>query len=824
MMNGLMFGGEPSAGMIEGFDPAVIASLDPGMDTMVTAYYVITQADIDNGADIENGVLNTATATGTPPSGPPIDSPEDDAVTQFESNPGLSIVKSITPMDDTITVAGQVLSYEFEVTNTGNTTIDNIVVSDAGPSFGGAAGTNTMSVMSCPMTSLAPGASTTCTATYVVSQADIDNASGDDSLATNIASVTGTPPNLPELPPVLDTLEVPVDPMPMLTVEKTASAPSTVNGDPNLIDEGDIITYTYEVTNTGNVELTGVTVNDAGPTFNGVLGTGTFSPITCDATILAPGESTTCTATYILTQADIDSAAVDMDSVINIATVSGIPPLGPPVVSPPDTAVTFIPDSVALAIVKEAGVPTMVNGADPLLTDGGDMIAYTFTVTNTGNVTLTDVFITDDGITFGGQAAQGSLSAISCDATTLASGESTTCTATYTLEQADVDNSAGIPNGIKNLAKATGTPPDGPDVESPQDSAFTEIVSGPMLTIDKQVDSIGLQVGDPNFVDVMDTIYYKYTLTNTGNVTLTGVVVNDTMLTFGGEPSAGMIEGFDPAVIASLDPGMDTMVTAYYVITQADIDNGADIENGVLNTATATGTPPSGPPIDSPEDDAVTQFESNPGLSIVKSITPMDDTITVAGQVLSYEFEVTNTGNTTIDNIVVSDAGPSFGGAAGTNTMSVMSCPMTSLAPGASTTCTATYVVSQADIDNASGDDSLATNIASVTGTPPNLPELPPVLDTLEVPVDPMPMLTVEKTASAPSTVNGDPNLIDEGDIITYTYEVTNTGNEELTGVTVNDAGPNSMAYWEPGPSVRSPVMRRYWRPVRVRRVQRRIY
>ena len=66
------------------------------------------------------------------------------------------------------------------------------------------------------------------------------------------------------------------------------------------------------VTNTGNVTLTGVTVDDP------KVGT-----VTCPATTLAPAESTTCTATYTLTQADVDAGEV-----VNNATASGTPPTG----------------------------------------------------------------------------------------------------------------------------------------------------------------------------------------------------------------------------------------------------------------------------------------------------------------------------------------------------------------------------------------------------------------------------------------------------------------------------------------------------------------
>ena len=63
---------------------------------------------------------------------------------------------------------------------------------------------------------------------------------------------------------------------------------------------------------------------------------------------------------------------------------------------------------------------------------------------------------------------------------------------------------------------------------------------------------------------VGDIINYTFTITNTGNVTLTNVVVEDPLVTISG------------VAIASLAPGVTDSTTfiASYVITQQDIDAG----------------------------------------------------------------------------------------------------------------------------------------------------------------------------------------------------------------------------------------------------------
>ena len=63
-----------------------------------------------------------------------------------------------------------------------------------------------------------------------------------------------------------------------------------------------VITYSYRVTNTGNVTLTSVGVTDPMPG---------LSAINCNGvTSLAPGASVTCTATYTTTQADVDAGSI----------------------------------------------------------------------------------------------------------------------------------------------------------------------------------------------------------------------------------------------------------------------------------------------------------------------------------------------------------------------------------------------------------------------------------------------------------------------------------------------------------------------------------
>src|SRR5204862_4808618 len=78
---------------------------------------------------------------------------------------------------------------------------------------------------------------------------------------------------------------------------------------------GDLLTYTFSVTNTGNVTITGISVSD--PLLPG---------LSCTVASLAPSATSSCTATgnvYTVTQANVDAGQV-----VNTATASGTPESG----------------------------------------------------------------------------------------------------------------------------------------------------------------------------------------------------------------------------------------------------------------------------------------------------------------------------------------------------------------------------------------------------------------------------------------------------------------------------------------------------------------
>ena len=128
-----------------------------------------------------------------------------------------------------------------------------------------------------------------------------------------------------------------------------------------------------------------------------------------------------------------------MPVVNNTATASVRGPSGATVTSNSSSTSTPVAQTSSLLLTKSAAVNDV--NADGQ-TNLGDTIAWSFLVKNTGTTTVTALAVND--------ATAG---AISCPATTLAPGGSTTCTsAAHVITQADVD--AGF---VANTATATAT-------------------------------------------------------------------------------------------------------------------------------------------------------------------------------------------------------------------------------------------------------------------------------------------------------------------------------------------------------------------------------
>ena len=114
-------------------------------------------------------------------------------------------------------------------------------------------------------------------------------------------------------------------------------------------------------------------------------------------------------------------------------------------------------------------------------TKQGDVIDYTFIVSNVGAVTLTDIAVVDDRIDAPAE----------CAATTLKPGEKTTCTGTHTVTQAEADAGKDIPN----TAHATGKDPRKRNVDSPEDDAIVPFRSGALATTGSAVPIAAVLLG-----------------------------------------------------------------------------------------------------------------------------------------------------------------------------------------------------------------------------------------------------------------------------------------------------------------------------------------
>jgi uncharacterized repeat protein (TIGR01451 family) len=201
----------------------------------------------------------------------------------------------------------------------------------------------------------------------------------------------------------------------------TAPTPAIqiVKGGPALVHRGDTITYGFEITNVGNVELFDVGLTDAR------CDLGTIEPGDDVDTSLAVGEVWHFSCTHLVTDAD-------PDPIPNTVTVRGDTDEGEggdEVTDTDDHVVEIIhPDIDIEKSVSDDSVPE------------GTVVTFTYVVTNTGDTTLFDISVDDDILGHIGTTLS------------LAPGASATLTATFTVGTEPVTN-IGIASGTDVLGE-----------------------------------------------------------------------------------------------------------------------------------------------------------------------------------------------------------------------------------------------------------------------------------------------------------------------------------------------------------------------------------
>ncbi len=582
-------------------------------------------------------IVSTATGTRTNTSA---------AVSSSNAGTGNQAVDDLTTYQATLTVeksalpqtfsrAGEKITYSYQLTNTGDIELTGINLSD-----------DKAGAVSCPRTSLAVDEQMTCSAEYTITSADMSAGSVSNT-------VTARSDQAPDAQDSLTIYRA------TLSVEKTAS-PLYFGA----VD--DSISYSYLVTNTGQVPLTGISLSDD------LAGT-----VSCPQTSLDVAEQMTCTASYSISPGDFLNGTVT-----NTVTASS----------------NEAPDAADSATVRRATL-SVTKSADPgYFSQQGDEIIYEYLIQNTGAVTLHNINVIDDK---GGAA--------DCPKTSLAAGENMTCSLTYTILPADVASGS-----VTNQVTVSST-------EAPD--AVDE------LTIYLASAEVTKTAAPLYFQAEGDEITYTYVITNNGSEPLTGIVVSDN--------KAGTV----PCPNTSLAAGGSMTCTTTYLITAADVTR-----KFVTNTVTVTSNEL--PPI---SDHATVSLAR---LRVVKSADP--DRYTRTGEEITYSYEVENVGAYPLTGIHLSD-----------DRLGAVSCPKTSLTAGESMTCTKTYTVT-------AGDFLAGSLTNTVTAKSDQAPDA-----TSTVTLYPATM-TVEKSA--------DPAYFTaEGQTITYSYLITNTGGTPLTGISASD-------------------------------------
>ncbi|WP_343861257.1 DUF7507 domain-containing protein, partial [Paenibacillus motobuensis] len=485
------------------------------------------------------------------------------------------------------------------------------------------------------------------------------------TIANTIVITANNLPVPEEIGTVVDVLAVP-----RLTLSKSA--------DRTIVPPGETVTFTITLSNSGNVALMNLSVTDD------LTGFSTIIPL------LEVGQTELLQVPFLV--------PLETPPQTFINTVTAVSNETAPVTASAEVAVAARP---LLGISKVPSSTTVTPG---------ETFTYTITLSNIGNVPLTNILLIDP------------LLGLDQTIASLGVGETIELVVPFTVPQ-------GTPIGsdIVNRLTVTSAESGTQEVES------TVTVEGIGLTLSKQ----------PNrtFAAPGETITYTLTVTNLLATVQTNVVLSDPLLSF--------------SETVPVLPANVTITRFVSFTVPAGAANGSVITNTF--TASSDQTPLQ-------ETTAKIVVRSVPGAETTLQVVKLPDRSEVApGETVHYTVQVTNIGSNPATNVIVRD---SLTGTVETITV---------IAPGETVVVNFSFTVPASTLNG-----TVIANRVSVTWAeqpPGSLPVQSEARVTVAVPITP-PELDVHVT---PTTAN-------PGETVIKTITITNVSNQTITNVHVTDS------------------------------------
>jgi len=408
-----------------------------------------------------------------------------------------------------------------------------------------------------------------------------------------------------------------------------------------------------------------------------------------------------------------------------------------------NSATLHVLPAAALSLVK-------ASSGDPVRVE--NPLIYTIIVTNEGPTTAFGVTVTDTLPT-----------GVALDQATSSHGTGCSGTSPVVCTLGDLDSSAAatvtivvtptVTGTIANAAQATGVDWAGNPVDA--DGAVSVRVIDPSVEL--------VKVGEPEVVNAGDTVMYTLTVENTGDSDLNEVMVDDHLVGCVLRGPTG--DGGDPGV---LDP--DELWTYNCLVTAGDDD--------IVNTATVAATDEAGLTLS--QTDTVTVTVIHPAIAVDKVADPM---VVNAGDTVAYTVTVANSGDSDLSEVQVDDrlAGCDLSGPVGDVE-----------APGVLDVGEMWAYICEV---TAGGEDIENTAVVTATDEAGGM-----VSGSATAYVDVInPYVTFEK--------RGEPGMVHEGEMVTYTITVANSGDSTLSGVVVDDQLPECELSGPGGDTVNAGVL-----------------